>query len=347
MKRIVVIACLTFTAVAAWRYVLLAVAKSPPCSRTLAIDCSSTRGLSFFGKSRAREALLRHLSASTDWRVTASWQRVGPQEELERVFEATRRPTRILASGNRIQHRSYSLTVVLRFASSPPSNWCTESYALAGAGDEDVNVPLLPTPHQSGSFGSTLIVQGDSVLLRIVEHSRSPQRWLTKKALREVGEELVAVSGNVEVIMRDGYLKKLTPTRSIDDSAGGAALEIEEGPTRGVYWVSGYVNEGEKGYISLRTFHARTGKELDANVNSWRTAEYVGWSAAPSERFFFGCQLEAPRYLEEEESRMNATDPPRFQALPVEQRIRVEAWFHGNEERKVLETTKVLVPWMR
>jgi len=44
---------------------------------------------------------------------------------------------------------------------------------------------------------------------------------------------------------------------------------------------------------------------------------------------------------------MDSSDPRRFQAMAAEQEIRVEVWFHGKGERKLLEATKLLVPWMR
>jgi hypothetical protein len=86
---------------------------------------------------------------------------------------------------------------------------------------------------------------------------------------------------------------------------------------------------------------------LEADVNSWRTVQYVGWSSRPNEKFLFECELAAPSYLTEEQSKMDSSDPRRFQAMAAEQEIRVEVWFHGKAERKLLEATKVLVPWMR
>jgi hypothetical protein len=216
---------------------------------------------------------------------------------------------------------------------------------LAKAGAKAVEVPLFAD--DSHTLGSALMIQGGSLTLEFHEYNLGPERTLTKKAMQEVAEELSAVKDNIEEIERHGYVRKWLPDGSIRESAVGLPLEIREGFARGMYRVSGYVNPQEKGYITLRTIHARSGKALEKDVNSWRTVQYVGWTSRRDEKFFFEYELAAPSYLTEDEWRMDPEDPRRLQAMAAEQEIRLEVWFHGKGERKLLEATKLLVPWMR
>jgi len=312
------------------------------------LDCSSTQVLNSFAEVRAREALLRHLCASAAWRVTARSEITGPEKRVKRVLEAEKPVQRLkdtddwLAPTAMIQHH-----VTLRFDSSPPSHREKRGYVLADAGATSVEVPLSVAPDDSHTLGSELMIQGGSMTLEIREYNLGRERTLTKKAMQQVAEELSAVKDNIEEIERNGYVRKWLPDGSMRKSAVELPLEIREGFSRGMYDVSGYVNPQEKGYITLRTIHARTGKALEDDVNSWRTVQYVGWSSRRDEKFSFECELAAPSYLTEDEWKMEPEDPRRLKAMAAEQEIRVEVWFHGKEERKLREATKVLVPWMR
>lgn len=351
MKRFAVVIVIVCTGSAVWWHSCGSTSqpeKGAAGEQEVVLDCSSTSVLDDFDDKRAREALLRHLCASADWRVTPHLEIVGPEMHAKSILEAEKRARPTLGPDGWPGKGARSRPVVsVRFDSSPPSNWKKRRYVLAKAGAKAVEVPLSAASDDSHTLDSAVMIQGGSLILTICEYRGGHERILTKRAMQEVAEELSAVRKNVEEIERDGYLHKWLPNGSMRESVAVIPLQIREGFSRGMYWVSGYVNPQEKGYITIRTFHVGTGKELDADVNSWQTAQYVGWSSKPNEKFFFECDLAAPSYLTEEEERMDLDDPRRFHAMAAHQNIRVEVWFHGKEKRKLLEATKILAPWMR
>jgi hypothetical protein len=322
-----------------------------PASRPagkVVLDCSSTRVLNDFANDRAGEALLRHLSASAAWRVTVHSGISEPGTRVKRVIEAEKRVKRLTGADDWLASSAATqIHVRLWFDPSPPNRLEEGTYVLAKAGAKVVDVPLFAAPDDSHTLGSRLFIQGDSMILEIGEYNLGRERTFTEKAVEQVAQELMAVRDNVEEIERNGYLRKWLPDGSVRESAKDLPLEIREGFMRGIYDVSGYVNPHEKGYITLRTVHVRTGKALEDDVNSWRTVQYVGWSSRPEEKFFFECELLAPSYLTDDQWKMDPEDPRRLEAMAAEQKIRVEVWFHGTQERKLIEATKVLVPWMR
>jgi hypothetical protein len=341
MKRLVFIAlvlCIAFT------FLWCCYAAT---QQKVVVDFSSTKVLDDFNNDRAREALLRHLSASADWHVSAHLE-ITPDHKTKRFIWAEYPARHARTMEEVLQFSHQDVRVTLRFDSSfPITNLENGTYVLAKAGANAVEMSFSNAFDDSHTLNSDLIIEGGSLVLEIVENSADRDRSLTKKAMQQVVDELSDVKDNVERIERDGYLRKWLPASSVKESVVEAPLEIREDLNRGRYWVSGYVNPHEKGYITIRTFHVQSGKELNADVNSWRTLQYVGWSLRPNEWFYFNCDLTAPSYLTEEESKLDSSDRRRYDALAAKQNIRVEVWFHGTKDRKLLETTQVLQPWMR
>lgn len=240
-----------------------------------------------------------------------------------------------------------SARITLRLDGKVPAQWKERGHQVVEAGARSVDLRLLPATDDSGTGGSALTIAGNSLVLEIIEYNAGSERPFTRDAIQEVSAELSAVRRDVEEVERMGYLRKCLPEGSVRESAAELPLEVHEGLTRGTYRVSGFMNPQEKGYITLRTFDVPSGKELDSEVNSWRTARYVGWSGRREEKFFFECELEAPGLPADERVEQGTADAHRPDSRPAEQTIRVEVWFHGNQDRKFLETTTTLVPWER
>ncbi len=351
MKRFAIVIAIVCTGSAVWWHGCDATSRWEGVitgEQKVVLDCSSTRLLDDFDNERAREALLRHLCASADWRVTPHLEIVEPEMHVKSIPEAEKRARPTLGpDGWPGKGKTGRPFVSVRFDSSPDGYWKKRRYVLAKAGAKAVEVPLSTASDDSHAVDSTVMIQGGSLILTIGEYRGGHERILTKRAMQKVAEELAAVRENVEEVERLGYLRKRLPNGSLRESVADVPLEIREGSSRGMYWVSGHVNPQEKGYITMRTFHVGTGKELDADVHSRRTAQYVGWSANRDEKFFFEYELAGPSYLTEEEERMDFYDPRRYRAMQAQQNIRVEVWFHGKKKRKLLEATKILTPWMR
>jgi len=304
------------------------------------VDCSRTSVLNDFGKEPAREALFRHLCASADWRVTEMFLTLRLGSEPKRVVEAEKRTSHSSSIAEAAVAAAHgSVRVSLRFDAGIPEYWDAANFALAEAGAESAEVPLLRAPGDSGDLVSTLRIRGDSLLLEISEWGGGRERPRTREAIKQLTAELRAVRDSVETVVQKGYLPKILPQRSIRQSDSDS-FEVRSGGYDGDYIVSGYVNAHEKGYVTIRTFDAASGKELQADLNSWQTVEYVGWSDRTTERFFFESPLGGPG---EYDGREVVYGPNGEEILPTRQ-IRLEVWFHGGASRKLLEATKSLVP---
>jgi hypothetical protein len=237
--------------------------------------------------------------------------------EPKRVVEAEKRTSHSSSIAEAAVAAAHgSVRVSLRFDAGIPEYWDAANFAL-----------------------STLRIRGDSLLLEISEWGGGRERPRTREAIKQLTAELRAVRDSVETVVQKGYLPKILPQRSIRQSDSDS-FEVRSGGYDGDYIVSGYVNAHEKGYVTIRTFDAASGKELQADLNSWQTVEYVGWSDRTTERFFFESPLGGPG---EYDGREVVYGPNGEEILPTRQ-IRLEVWFHGGASRKLLEATKSLVP---
>ena len=217
----------------------------------------------------------------------------------------------------------------------------TTHHAVSKAGTKEVHLALQ---RHDRTYRSTLIVEGASLVLEIDERNSGHERPLTLLAIQNVSTEFSAVLSNIEDIEQYGYLPSFVSSGSVRESATEMPLCISDGPVRGIYKVSGYINPHEPGYITVRTIDANTGEELDENINAWRSLQYVGWSTQPHSWFFFQHELAGPSYIP---PTMSPNDPGWRKSMTAPRDIRVEIWFHGTPPRKLLEATKRLSPWIR
>ncbi len=310
------------------------------------VDFSATSILSDFESERAIEALLRHLCANPEWFVKWS-KEIGPNKKVRQIIEATRSAKRPPTSEPTFESGYHQAGVGIRFDVLPLGGSANEMHAAVKPGAGKVKLPLTPAIDSSRRLNSLATIEGGKLTVSIYESSVERDRALTRQAVLELCAELTAVRDNIAEIEEKGYCSKSLPPGSVRRSTTDLPLEIRDEFHEGMYVVSGYVNPGEKGYISLRVFHVPSGEELDGDVHSWSTVQYVGWSRRPEDKFPFCIDLQAPSYLTPEESKLEFDDPRRMEALAAKHEMRVEVWFHGKQSRKVLEAKKVLVPWMR
>jgi hypothetical protein len=303
------------------------------------------RILDDFSGDREREALFRYLCASPQWRVTPGPETTGPEKGFKYI--QAEKSDRCPQSTEERFVRSNRLTVTARFNFPLPGNSSNDIAKRATPVAKSVDVLLSPSSVNGQDLDSTLLIASGVFSFTIAEHSSGRDRWLTQEAMQQLADELAEVKDNLEQIERDGYSNQWLSTGFVRESSENIPLQIREDSNRGIYRVSGYVNPQESGYITIRAIHAATGRELDADQNSRRSLQYVGWSPRPNVRFYFEFELMAPSYLTEEQLKFAPEDPRRLEAMSAEQEIRVEVWFHGKEERKLLDATKRLVPWMR
>ena len=207
-----------------------------------------------------------------------------------------------------------------------------QDVSVAEPGAPAVRVALSRARDASGTLDSLVLLKGKRLVLEILECNPDPDRPLTRKAIDEVSAEFSAIRSSVDVVLQRGYLRKWLPDNSIRESPADLPIEIadvREGLPSGVFWVSGYANTGEKGYVTIRSFDASTGEELGGAYNH-STVEYIGWSANLREKFFFESEVTVP-------------------GDRAKKKVRFEVWFHANgkKDRRLLETTRVVPTWTR
>jgi len=305
---------------------------------TARIDSSYVQVLADFDSHRAREALLRHLASSAEWRVW-SHKATTQQNVVVDIIEAEYR-----GSDNPTEFADHRINVALKFS---PSSDSAVFRDVCQARSKLVDVPLSRLAGSNGALCSTLAIKFGSIVLEIYECNIRQERPLTTKAMQRIAYELTDIRDNIEEVERVGYLRKWLPKESIRQSISKIPIEITGDNAPGVYHVVAYVNPQEKGYVTLRTFNDNTNVELNASVNSWRTNRFVGWSPRSDDKFFVDWKIVGPTYLTESERQLFADDQHRNQALAPAHEIRVEVWFHGIEDRKLLESTVLLAPFVR
>jgi len=326
MRRILLGTCALAAAVLG--YMLLS--GSPPHrpAGTIVIDCSCTTVLDEFNDDRSLDALFRHLCASSRWRVTRNLR--------TKMFEAERRgdkPRTLDEWHAPGRNRTVGVTLIFGFTPEEQDRGRTDQrYSSFGEpGDCAVRVAVRPAVDASKKFCSRTVIEGKRIVLSVAECNLHIERMLTKEVMEHVCEELTAVRQNLAVVEGEGYLRQWIPQGSILESAHDLPLDIQPGSQSGIYWLSGYVNPQEKGYLTIRAYETLTGIQSVGGFSGPDdpdTVEYVGWSEKPSEKFFFESQIVVPGDRDERS-------------------IRLEVWFHGKNDRKLLEKTTLLLTWSR
>ena len=287
------------------------------------VDLSKTGVLSYFDTEPLKMVLLRHLCASSKWRVTHEGGAViAERVALDDQSNRTGGGFQVFDGGH--------LRITLRFG--PYRRyvpWMEQgSYSLADAGASSVSLSLKKAKDASGHYGSFLVIKGKSLYLQIREWNWRYERVLTKTALEETMKELEAVRDSINIIAEKGYLTEIIPSKSILHSDNPIPLKFVK-RKKGIYNVSGYINPGEPGYTMIRIFDSVTGEDIAKIRSELYMIECVGWSPDSSEKFYFESEITIGG---------DGTD----------RNVRFEVWFyHNTGKRMLLEATKTVSTWSR
>jgi len=140
---------------------------------------------------------------------------------------------------------------------------------------------------------SWLVLQGERLMLEVMEQAEPDARPYTQAAVDGVRDELMAVRAGAEEIDARGFLDAWTPAESwTDGDESPMALTAGERPGR--YDVDLWLNPAAAGAIALRLIHlgpAEEGVEPDG-LTPWdvipsthQLPERIGWGADASIRF--------------------------------------------------------------
>lgn len=229
---------------------------------------------------------------------------------------------RTKADGTGVQYR---LGVYLDRATAMPGRRPVD---VVAAGTPSTPVRLLKNPHGSGAYASTLWIEGTRGAVEVIEDSGEPARVQSNALVAALGEELAAVfaapgHAAVDDLLESGSIAGAdVPTLSVDVHADGA----DDPVGHGVYLVSGAINRGEEGSVTVRAFGP---SNQPLRVTSLPVArEYVGWSSDATRRYRYGFEI-------------LVEDPDEREQLAA----RFELWFtpmNGGAERRLGSVERVI-----
>jgi len=258
-----------------------------------------------------KEFLLRYLSSDSGWHVTYDWGGV----------VAEKRDT--LGEGNFCLETKTQLDIWVLFGPSTerPAPWFREAFdaervALVKleAAPRSIRLPLWESP-DTGQIGSCLLIAGDGIRIQIKQWHENRDRTHTRRALAYVVNELSRIMQLPAVEDTAKYWRQVLPEGSLGDKE--AVTVVNEAKGFREHIVKGFVNERERGYVTVRAFDASTGKEIVTRLEPVR--EYVGWSKDRS--VFFPFRI--PVYT--------------YEGAPDDQKVRFEVWFTPTDiERRIM-----------
>jgi hypothetical protein len=300
---------------------------------TATVDCSNSEVLKCLEDDELITALLRHLCASARWRVQGGDEKefYALQTNVHRIGSKRVLYEDIEDIDDIIEDNAFLHILIVLNGKSESTNVVENKGTICQAGDSKVKVEIVTSTDDSHTYDSDLIIKSKRITIKISERNRQKDRTLTQRAINDVMKELRAVCNCADVINKVGYMKEVLPKTSMRKSDNFATLAVAYASTRpGIYLVSGYVNEHEKGFITIRTIDDDTGEDL-APENDIKTKEYVGWSSSKSEWFFFESDWIA---IGQDGKAKN---------------VRFELWFHPEKgaKRKIYEVTKPIIGWKR
>ena len=167
---------------------------------------------------------------------------------------------------------------------------------------------------------------GDGVYVNVVEQGNGKERRITKATLAFLRDEFDALAR-----ADDATWRALLPEGAV--RRGGTSLELHKGMQGGIYHYELWANPGEAGEVYLKAFEVTKGTPLSKDRLPRRSAERIGWSDDPEEKFFAGTEFT-----------IYEGDWGQFYAA------RIEAWFKpdsGEPERKLAERVFKIEGWMR
>jgi len=245
----------------------------PPGRLKMAVDCSATAVMEDFAEPDLNQALQDYLAASSQWRVGLEG-RYGPM--------ARRRTPRGWPNEN------VYLYVALGFEPySLPGNAHPFLDSVARAGQASVEVCQRGHEDGIGRIGTSLLVtsrppvRSRALWLHIFEWNHETARTGTSAAIQEVAETLRRVKSHAQAILTGEYGEGMLPPGSVRRQAEDSVNVAEE--TTGIYTISGYVNSGERGYLSISIRDATTGDLLTSDVRAAEGREFVGFSKDPEQ----------------------------------------------------------------
>jgi hypothetical protein len=267
----------------------------PPIPAVFAtIDCSKTKVLADIASDRIlRDRLLRQLAASSAWHV-------GQERGLIVA-------TRIDAQEGETAETDSNFGIQMRlFLGGYRLAGDIEQVGLGKAGVTEVKLPIFPDKYLAGSDSRLEVVAGEGeafVGIEIFELSKDEQRKLTREALSRVVGELETFKQKSAEVEENGFIQALTPVGSVVNMEGPGSLKVEDGMQKGIYEVSGYLNPGEPGYITIEVIYNKTGIPIAHEIMAIRTMQYVGWSKDPRQKFAFKTEVTLNEMVPETEGK--------------------------------------------
>lgn len=176
---------------------------------------------------------------------------------------------------------------------APDSMWYYPVQISKANDNSRVELSLEKVFDSSGSknsFGSKLIIESKNKKLTVTadEISKDTPRVNTTKFLNATKEQLDKLANIPST--ENKVDESLLPAGSIVLSDHPIISIQNEGDFEsGVYKVSGYINEGEKGLITLKVIDKNHDRIISRAY--FTESEYVGWSTNPMQKFNFCLQV--------------------------------------------------------
>jgi hypothetical protein len=193
------------------------------------------------------------------------------------------------------------------------------------------DVPLIVEAEHPGTPGNSsyVVIDGGLVFLEIYDQAPELTRKFTQAAVGEVCAELQKVLRFREQIDQTGILP--VPDRYPKPLPTGKHIEVKNELRPGCYAVEAAANPTEIGYICVKAFEVKTGKNLSEDAMTAGSARFVGWSGEG--KSFFPYQSVVFVY--------EGAGQPDYEA-------RFELWHLADSGRqtKLAETTRMVSGWV-
>ena len=188
------------------------------------------------------------------------------------------------------------------------------------------------------SFGSKLIIESKNkkLVLNANEISEGIGRKNTTKFLSNTKKQLEKLT---DYSSRGKNHESFLPLGSIllsKQSTISIQQDLHAVFSPGVYNISGYINEGEKGLVKIKVIDRSNGTKIqESGFEDGPDTEYVGWSTNPMQKFNFCLAVSLG-------SRHGFDNPDRVKA-------EFQVWFsptNGKQERMLFSHTQIVDLWM-
>lgn len=261
-------------------------------STNATVDLSGTAVLKDIPPQK-EDLLWRFLATSAEWRVStaAEHDRCSLGAMRRRNIDQSWRTTlNGFVSDFDVGGRTRTRVVIRRTCLvSPwePTEW-SDWHAVAGAGEKSTTLKLMRSIdlNQPG-LTSFLTLQGSQISIDVFEQSPDSKRTFTQHTVREI-------ANMVSSLLKKTATGAIPPALLVNGSvlrSSKAVMDIADGPEPGTYVVSGFVNPGARGSVSLSVTDEQTGRSIIDEVSRRDCLEYTGWSANADEQFFFQCEV--------------------------------------------------------